>query len=125
MVGGSLAEVTVTTKVVFEEAEPSLTEMVIVALPKRFVIGVTVTLRLLLLPENTIFVTGMRFVFEEEAVSVKEFAEVSKSPIVNAMGPAGWSSGVTWSEMVEIVGRPLTANTTLTSLARPAPLAVN
>src|SRR5882724_7663686 len=125
MVGGSLAEVIVTTKEVFAEAVPSLTEIVIVAVPKRFVIGVTVTLRLLLLPENTILVTGMRLVFEDEAVTAKAFAGVSKSPIVNAIGPAGWSSGVIWSEMEEMVGRPLTANTALTSLARRVALAVN
>ena len=52
---------------VLEDNVPSLTEIVIVLVPKALVTGVIATVRLLPAPPNTIFALGTRLVLEEVA----------------------------------------------------------
>src|SRR5258706_8336761 len=123
-VGGSFTDVTVSRNAELAEANPSLTVIVIVPDPNRFVAGVMVTERFVPLPPNAMFVIGTRLVFEDNTVRVSESGGVSRSLIVNAIGPAGMSSRVIWAAIGEIVGLPLTANVPLTALDKAAELAV-
>src|SRR5260370_37824954 len=124
-VGDWLTKLMVSANDVLEDAMPSLTEIVIVAVPNVFVKGLRVTVRLLLLPPKTMLVFGTRLVLDDAAESVSAAAEVSASPIVKAIGPADVFSFVVWFGMPEITGRPLTEKTALSAFARPAALAVN
>src|SRR6266852_5992864 len=63
-VGTWLTKAIVSVSDVLEEAMPSLTDIVIVAVPNVFVRGAMVTVRLLLLPPKTMFVLGTRLVLE-------------------------------------------------------------
>src|SRR3954453_21609459 len=56
------------------------------------------------LPPNTMFATGTRFVFEEEAVNTSESAGILASPIVKLMGPVELLLLTTTSGMGEMVG---------------------
>src|SRR4051812_27310632 len=78
-----------------------------VAVPKRFGVGVSVTVRLLLAPANAMFAFGTRLVFDELPASVSTDAAVSASPIVNGTGPATAFSLVVTLEMLEIDGAVL------------------
>src|SRR5689334_18070422 len=78
--GGSFTGVTVSTKFVLRDSAPSLTVIVMVALPLWFVAGVTVTVRLLPLPPKTMLFVGTRVVLEDALFRVKLPAGVSESP---------------------------------------------
>lgn len=123
-VGGSFRAFTVKLKEEIAEAIPSLTVMVTVPFPNRFVAGVRVIERFVPDPPNTMLEIGIKFVLEEAAVRINESGGVSTSFIVNAIGPAGRSSKVDCGENGEIVGVPLTEKSTLTALERPPELAV-
>src|SRR5258708_6879214 len=119
-VGGSFTGVTVNRKDELAEANPSLTVRVSVADPKAFVLGMIVTVRLLLLPPKTMFVIATRVVSELAAERTNESAEVSRSPIVKAIGPTTESSFVVRSLIAEIMGWPFTLNVPLKPLDKPA-----
>ena len=84
---------------------------VIVVVPDCPVAGVTVTVRLSLLPPNTILALGIRSGFEEAPVRRSEAAAVSASPIVKLIGPRTVSCRIVWPLMAEIVGGVLTVLT--------------
>src|ERR1043166_587648 len=92
--------------------------MVIVAAPFWLGAGVSVTVRLLPLPPNTILVGGIREGLEEPAERVRLPAGVWASFTVNTIGPMGVSSGVVLSAMVEMVGTVLVAALTKTVKVR-------
>ena len=81
---------TVTVKLEFALFVPSLTEIVICALPAWFAAGVTFTVRLAPLPPKTILAFGTSVVEDELAESVNFVAEVSASPIVNGIAAVAW-----------------------------------
>jgi hypothetical protein len=83
---------------------PSLTEMVICALPVAPTAGVTVTVRLAPLPPSAMLAFGTTAVLLEVAVTVRLEMDVSGSPIVNAMGPIAWLYVPVWFAIEEIVG---------------------
>ena len=87
IVGGSLAAVTVSTKVSVAASVPSLTVSVIVAVPLWFAAGVTVTVRAAPLPPMTRFASGTSVWLAEVAVTVRLAAGVSTSPTVKARAP--------------------------------------
>ena len=99
---------TVTTNALELVDVPSLTVMVIVADPERFGAAVTITVRLLPLPPNTILARGIRLVFDEAAVRVKLAAGVVESDTVKAMLVVAESSFMVWFGIEEIVGAPST-----------------
>ena len=87
MVGDAFPDMTVSTKVSLAESTPSLTVMVIVAVPAWLVFGVTVTVRLVPLPPKTILFVVTRFVFDEDAVRTRFEMTVSGSLMTNGSGP--------------------------------------
>ena len=96
MVGASLVALTVTEKLVLVEPKlVSVTEMVMVEAPNRFVAGVTVTVRLAPLPPKTMFDTGTTVGLEEFAASVNCAVGVVSSPMVNGMAAVRVSSPMT------------------------------
>ena len=67
--------------------DPSLTVTVMLAVPVWFAAGVTVTVRLALLPPNTMFPFGTNVVLFELPLTVRLLALVSMSPTVKLIGP--------------------------------------
>ena len=88
MVGGVLGT-TVTAKLLFVLALPSLTVTVMVAVPTCAATGVTVTVRLAPLPPKTMLAFGTKVGLDEFPLSVRMVSAVSASPTVNAMAPIG------------------------------------
>ena len=76
--------------------------------PNWLLAGVSVTVRLLPLPPNTIFAAGTSAGFEELPARVKLAAGVSASLAVNAIPPLELSSLIAWSAIPEIFGAGLT-----------------
>ena len=99
--GGTVA---VTRNVVLAEAAPSPTVIVTSANPPEPATGVTVTVRLELLPANTMFVSGTIAALDEMAESESSDADVSTSPIVKAIGPLFVSETIVTLAMGVIVG---------------------
>ena len=85
--GGGLPASTVTRKLRLPVAWPSLTRTVMLAVPLREAVGVTVTVRFVLLPPKTMPLRGINPVFEEVAAKVRLADEVSKSKTLNAIEP--------------------------------------
>src|SRR6266566_1631773 len=85
IVGASFTELMVNRNEVLEDNVPSLTEIVIVLVPKALVTGVIATVRLLPAPPNTIFALGTRLVLEEVAERTSESVGVSRSLILNEL----------------------------------------
>jgi len=111
MVGASLTAVTARVNVrLVTAAFPSVTEMVIAALPLRLAAGVILTLRLAPEPPKEIPVVGTRVVLEDEPLTVKLAAGVSTSPMVKSI-VMGVSSLVVLSSIADIVGESLTGVT--------------
>src|SRR5262245_54174025 len=81
-VGASFTDTTVNTNDVLAVATPSLTVNVINVVPKRFVAGVMVTLRLAPYPSGTMLATGTSAALVEVAVTVRAAIGVSMSPTV-------------------------------------------
>ena len=78
---------TVSTKLVFVLNCPSLTLIVIVAVPVWLVAGLTVTVRFAPLPPNTMLFVGTSARFDEFALNVRLPTGVFTSPIVKLNGP--------------------------------------
>src|SRR5262249_27517062 len=91
IVGGSFAELIVSRNELLADTVPSLTEMVMVLVPKTFAAGVMVAVRLLPEPPKTILAFGTRAVLDEVALRINESGGVSASPITNEAA-AGLSS---------------------------------
>ena len=119
-VGGSLTETTVRTNVVKAVAVPSLTVNVIKVVPKRFVAGVIVTVRLVPYPSARMFATGTRAEFVEVAVTVSAAMAVSGSPTVNGT-VMDVSSFTDLGAMLEIVGGSFSGLTVKRKLLETAP----
>src|SRR5262245_21153473 len=85
--GSPGAALTVTYKGVLPLNCPSLTATVIAALPACPGAGLTVTVRLLPPPPNTMLLTGTRTGFDELPLTVSCTAAVSTSHTRNGMGP--------------------------------------
>ena len=117
IVGVSFAALTVSTKLSVAERAPSLTVIVIVAVPDWLAAGVTVTVRFAVLPPSTTFAVGTRVVFDEVRVTVRLPAAVSASPMVKAIAPVLESSLIVRFEMLEIVGAEFTALTVTTNVS--------
>src|SRR5437667_3866515 len=107
-----------------EDNVPSLTDTVMVVVPKALVTGVMAIVRLLPAPPNTILVLATRLVLEEMAERTNESAGVSRSLTVKEV-VAILSSFVVRLGMLEMVGGLLTVKTPLRPLVNPAALAVN
>src|SRR4051794_33784114 len=103
-VGGVFTWLTVSTKVSLALFTPSLTVMVIVAVPVWPEAGVTVTLRLAPLPPNTMLLVGTNMRFDELAVRVRLPTGVSASLIVNGKAAVAVFTVVDWSGISLIVG---------------------
>src|SRR5690349_20265423 len=82
IVGRSLTELTVTRNVPLVVAKPSLTVIVIVAVPNWLVVGRTVTVRAAPLPPSTMFAFGISAGLDDAADTFRLAAAVSTSPIV-------------------------------------------
>src|SRR4051794_41062835 len=115
IVGGSLIGRTVSTKALLELRLPSLTTIVTVADPKRFVAGANVAVRELPLGLNAIFATGSSVGLDELAERVSELTGLSMSPTVK-LTVVDVSSSVAVSGMFEIVGPSFTAATLIGKL---------
>ncbi len=87
---------TITEKLLFAAAEPSLTVTVIVALPDWLNAGITCTVRFDPLPPNRTLASGIRTGFDEAALSVKLPTGLSASPIVKAMAGVGLFRFTVW-----------------------------
>jgi hypothetical protein len=98
------AACTVTLKLRLAVSVPSLTVMVICAVPDCPAAGVTVTVRFAPLPPSTIFAVGTSVVEEEDLVSVRLPAAVSASPIVNGIAAVAWPDATVCEAMAEMVG---------------------
>src|SRR5882757_2078768 len=97
IVGGVLTGAcTVKVKVVLVVFTPSLTEIVICALPVWLAAGVIFTVRLAPLPPNTMFAFGTSAVLREVPERVRLAAAVSASPMVNAIAAVAWFSFTVW-----------------------------
>ncbi len=95
MVGVSLSEVTVRTKVSCADAVPSVTVNVTVLVPFWFAAGFILTVQFGAVPQIVMFAFGKRDVFEELADNaVAHTKVVSTSVIVTATPFSGVSSGV-------------------------------
>jgi hypothetical protein len=92
IVGGVFvgAVVTVSKNALLVVLVPSLTLTVIVAEPVLPATGVTVTVRSVPLPPNTMFAAGTNVVEEEVPETVRLAAAVSASPIVNGIAVVVW-----------------------------------
>ena len=87
IVGGVLP-VTVRTKLSLAvPPSPSVTVIVMVAVPDCSAAGVIVTVRLDPLPPNAMFATGTSVRFEDAPATVRAAAAVSTSPTVKLCGP--------------------------------------
>src|SRR4051812_33060017 len=111
IVGGVLGGVTVRTKLRLVLSAPSLTLMVIVAVPTSFAAGTSVTARLESMPPRVMLASGNNVWSDEPVVTTRLLAAVSKSPITNAMGPAVEFTGIVRLAMAEMVGRSFTGLT--------------
>jgi len=109
MVGGVLGAgaCTVTLKLLLAVRLPSLTVMVINAVPVWPAAGVTVTVRFAPLPPRTMFAVGTRVVEEEVFVRVRFAAEVCASPIVNGIAAVAWPEVTVCAPIEEMVGAVL------------------
>jgi hypothetical protein len=117
MVGASLTAVTVSTNVSVAVNVPSLTVTVIVAVPLKFVAGVTVTVRLAPEPPNTMLAFGTNVVSLDEPLTVSDATAVSASPTVNESALVAVSSFVDCAAISLIVGASLTAVTVNTNVS--------
>src|SRR5262245_2863190 len=95
-------------KVVLAVALPSLTVIVMSALPITPGNGVTTTRRLLALPPKAMPLFSTTLVLAEVPDTVRLAAGVSESPIVNGIGDVVVPAGVFWPGIVEMVGGLLT-----------------
>ena len=87
MVGASLIGLTVSANEVEADAVPSLTVMVMVAVPLWLAPGSMVTVLFAPLPPKVMLATGTSDVLLDEAVSVSDATGVSESFIVNGIAP--------------------------------------
>src|SRR6266487_6194146 len=108
---------TVRRKLLLARNCPSLTLTVIVALPVWPVAGVTVTVRVVPLPPNTMLFSGTSVGLDELPLNVKLPAAVSTSPIVKFNGPVVPFTLIVWFAMPVIVGGVLTALTVSTKVS--------
>jgi hypothetical protein len=116
IVGASFTAFTVRPKLVGVLRPPSLTVIVIVAVPLWFAAGVTLTDRFAPLPPNAMLAFGTSVGLLELPLRVRFPAVVSLSPTVNAIAPVVVSSFVVTGPIEEIVGGvfgPETVNTKL------------
>ena len=88
MVGGVLT-LTVSKKESLALLVPSLTVTVMVLVPDNPDAGVTVTVRLVPLPPNTMLLVGTRVGLDEVALRMRLAGGVSRSLIVNGMAGVG------------------------------------
>src|SRR4051812_7911086 len=116
IVGGSLMGLTVSTNELLELRLPSLTMIVTVALPKRFVAGIRVAARELPLGLKLMLATGSSVGLDELAESVSELSGLSMSPMVK-LTVANVSSSIAGGfGMLEMVGASFTAATLIGKL---------
>ena len=103
--GRSLTELTVSRKLsLFVAPFPSVTVSVMVAVPNWSAPGVIVMVRFAPLPPNTIWFCGVRFGFDELALTAKPAGGVSASPTVKARAAVAPSSRIVWLAICEMVG---------------------
>jgi hypothetical protein len=89
MLGAVFTAFTVSTNASLAVSTPSLTVAVIVAEPVWLAAGLTVTVRLLPLPPNTMFPLGTSVGFDELPLKVRFAATVSGSPTVKPIAAVG------------------------------------
>src|SRR2546422_206142 len=116
IVGGSFTGFTVSTKESLELRLPSLTMIVTVTVPKRFVAGTRVAVRELPLGLKVMFATGSSVGFDELAERMRELIGLSMSPIVKFTVVNASSSIAGGFGMFEIVGASFTAATLIGKL---------
>src|SRR4029077_3902898 len=116
-VGGALVRplegFTVSRNVSLAAAVPSLTVTVMMAVPERPAVGVTVTERAEPVPPNTMALVGTSAGLDEARVRVRLAGAVSMSPTVNASAAVAVSWLMVWSAMLPIVGGSLAALTVI------------
>ena len=118
IVGGSFTGFTVSTKESLELRLPSLTMIVTVTVPKRFVAGTRVAVRELPLGLKVMFATGSSVGFDELAERMRELIGLSMSPIVkftvvNASSSIAGGFGIVLSVGRSLTGRTLATNESL------------
>ena len=117
IVGGSLIGLTVRTNELLELKLPSLTMMVTVAVPKRFVAGTNVAVRELPLGLKEMFPMGRSVGLDELADNVSELIGLSMSARVKLTVVKVSSSIAGGFGIFEIVGASFTAATLIGKLA--------
>src|SRR5438105_8067894 len=123
MVGTSFTGSTVRLNMALAVAAPSLTLIVMVAVPNWFAAGLILIVRFAPLPPKRMLPAGARIGFEEPAPRIKLVKGVSMSPTVTGIDSTV-SSFIVWFGIAEIVGASFTALTVrlkLLLLARPSP----
>src|ERR1041384_4671695 len=106
--GGAEVASTLTWKVVLAVALPSLTVIVIFALPDWLSKGVSVTVRLLSLPPNKILLVGISAGAEQVAHTVRLDAGVSRSLMLKGIAPVFVLVAIVCLGMAVMVGGSLT-----------------
>src|ERR1043165_3028209 len=104
MVGGVLLPPTVSRKVSLPSCVPSLTVTVMIDVPLKPAVGVTVTVRFEPKPLKTMLFTGTKVGFDDPARNCRLAASTCASLTVNGMGMVGTLRIVLWSAMSLIVG---------------------
>ena len=102
--GDKLAGRTVSVNAVLALVIPSETTTLTVVVPDWFVSGDSVNVRLAFVPAKKMFSAGSRFVFDENAVTSKFDAAVSKSDTVKGMDGTGVFSATVRLVIAEMVG---------------------
>ena len=110
---------TVTAKLLLAVSVPSPTVIVICAVPVFPAAGVTVTVRFAPLPPSTMLPFGINVVTVDDAESVKLEADVSASPIVNAIAEVDWPEITAWEPIAEMVGAVFVAPADCTVKVNP------
>ena len=101
---GAVVSLTVRTKVSVASRSPSLTAIVMVAVPDLLATGVTVSVRFSAEPRKVMLELGTRAVFDELPLSVRSPAGVSTSPTVKGIAAVGLPASAFWSAMSEMLG---------------------
>src|SRR5205085_1958470 len=112
MVGRSFTGSTVRLNMALAVAAPSLTLIVMVAVPNWFAAGVILIVRFAPLPPKRMLPAGTSIGLEDLAETTSAFAGVSRSPTVKGIAGLTVSSLIVWPPMAEIVGGSFTALTT-------------
>ena len=106
-------------KALLAEAVPSLTVIVMVAVPVWFVTGVIVTVRLAPEPPKTTFVLGTRAGLDDVPLTERFAVGLMTSLTVKLIGGVAVFRTIAWSAMAEMVGPSVTTIRTVLVAINP------